>query len=175
MSQKSNKPFYKKWWFWLIVGFVVIGSISTAGKSNDTDTSSNKTAKQEVTTKAKTSANSTTKAATNTATKAATEAVPTEYKNALKKAQQYNDTMYLSKKGLYDQLTSEYGEKFPAEAAQYAIDHVNADYDKNALKKAQQYQTTMSMSTAAIKDQLTSEYGEQFTSDQADYAISHLN
>nr|WP_241393892.1 Ltp family lipoprotein [Clostridium saccharobutylicum] len=80
----------------------------------------------------------------------------------------------MSKAGVYDQLTSEYGEKFPAEAAQYAIDNVKADWKKNALEKAKTYQKSMSMSRSAIKDQLTSEHGEKFTEDEAQYAISNL-
>ena len=32
--------------------------------------------------------------------------------------------MNMSKAGVYDQLTSEYGEKFTAEEAQYAIDNL---------------------------------------------------
>lgn len=47
--------------------------------------------------------------------------VPTEYKSALKKAKSYSDSMHMSKAGLYDQLTSEYGEKFTQEEADYAI------------------------------------------------------
>ena len=38
--------------------------------------------------------------------------VPTEHKSALKKAELYSDSMNMSKAGIYDQLTSEYGEKF---------------------------------------------------------------
>lgn len=100
--------------------------------------------------------------------------VPAEYRSALKKAQSYNDTMHMSKAGLYDQLTSEYGEKFSAEAAQYAVDNVNADWNANALAKARSYQETMSMSPEAIRDQLTSEYGEKFTQEEADYAVENL-
>ncbi len=100
--------------------------------------------------------------------------VPTEYKNALIKAQQYSDTMYMSKAGLYDQLTSEYGEQFSEEAAEYAIDNVQADWKANALEKAKQYEEQMSMSPSAIHDQLTSDYGEQFTEEEADYAIENL-
>ncbi|MBU5555640.1 Ltp family lipoprotein, partial [Enterococcus sp. S157_ASV_20] len=74
-----------------------------------------------------------------------------------------------------DRLTSEHGEKFSAEAAQYAVDNLNADYNENALAKAKSYQEDMSMSPDAIKDQLTSEYGEKFTQEEADYAIQHLN
>lgn len=101
--------------------------------------------------------------------------VPAEYKSALNKASSYANTMYMSKRGVYDQLVSEYGEKFSASAAQYAIDNVQADWNANALAKAKTYQDTMSMSPAAIHDQLTSEYGEKFTQSEADYAIQNLN
>ena len=83
--------------------------------------------------------------------------------------------MHMSKRGVYDQLVSEYGEKFSAAAAQYAIDNVKADWNANALAKAKTYQDTMNMSPAGIHDQLTSAYGEKFTQSEADYAIQHLN
>ena len=101
--------------------------------------------------------------------------VPAEYKSALTKAEQYSDLMHMSKAGIYDQLTSEYGEKFSAEAGQYAIDNIAADWNANALAKAKDYQDMMAMSPDAIRDQLTSEYGEKFTTAEADYAIAHLN
>ncbi|WP_298039233.1 Ltp family lipoprotein [uncultured Microbacterium sp.] len=102
-------------------------------------------------------------------------AIPAEYANALTKAEQYSDLMNMSKAGIYDQLTSQYGEKFSAEAGQYAIDTIDADWNANALAKAKDYQNLMSMSPDAIRDQLTSEYGEKFTASEADYAIAHLN
>ncbi len=98
-----------------------------------------------------------------------------EYQNALKKAESYSKLMHMSKQGIYDQLTSEYGEKFPADAAQYAIDNLNADYNANALEKAKTYSETMHMSKNAIYDQLVSEHGEQFTAEEAQYAIDNLN
>lgn len=101
--------------------------------------------------------------------------VPAEYKSALNKAASYANTMHMSKRGVYDQLVSEYGEKFSAAAAQYAIDNVKADWNANALAKAKTYQDTMNMSPAGIHDQLTSAYGEKFTQSEADYAIQHLN
>lgn len=100
--------------------------------------------------------------------------VPTEYKSALRKAENYSSTMKMSKAGIYDQLTSEYGEKFPPEAAQYAIDNMQADWNANALAKAKSYQESMAMSTEAIRDQLTSEHGEKFTPEEAEYAIQNL-
>lgn len=110
-----------------------------------------------------------------TAKSAESNSVPREYKSALKKAKSYSDTMHMSKAGIYDQLTSEYGEKFSAEAAQYAVDNLKADYNANALKKAKSYQDDQDMSPEGIRDQLTSEYGEKFTQEEADYAIEHLN
>lgn len=82
--------------------------------------------------------------------------------------------MHMSKAGIFNQLTSEYGEKFTEDEAQYAVDHVSADWNANALAKAKTYQDTMSMSPEAIRDQLTSEYGEKFTAEEAEYAVSHL-
>ncbi|MHC1683664.1 MAG: Ltp family lipoprotein [Clostridiaceae bacterium] len=98
----------------------------------------------------------------------------TEYTNALKKAETYAKTMHMSKRGVYDQLTSEYGEKFPADAAQYAVDNMQADWNANALEKAKTYQKSMSMSKSAIYDQLVSDAGEKFTASEAQYAIDHL-
>ena len=98
-----------------------------------------------------------------------------EYKAALNKADTYANFMHMSKKAVYDQLISPYGEKFNQEAAQYAIDNVKADWKKNALIKAKTYLKDMNMSPAAIRDQLVSPYGEKFTEEEADYAIQHLN
>ena len=100
--------------------------------------------------------------------------IPTEYKSALRKAKTYSDMMHMSKAALYDQLTSEYGEKFSAEAAQYAIDNLDVDYKANALEKAKDYQEMMAMSPSAIYDQLISEYGEKFTAEEAQHAIDNL-
>lgn len=105
----------------------------------------------------------------------ATPALSPECTSALTKAEAYSDMMHMSKAGIYHQLTSEYGEKFSAEAAQCAMDNLVADWNANALAKAKSYQETMAMSPEAIRDQLTSEYGEQFTPEEADYAVQNLN
>lgn len=154
-EQKSKKPFYKKWWFYLIVGFIVIGAIG--GGNSTTKDSGTVGTEQDVSKSEKPEEN-----------------VPAEYNSALKKAKTYSDIMSMSKVGIYDQLKSEYGEKFTAEAAQYAVDNVKADWKENALKKAKTYQETMSMSPSAIYDQLISEHGEKFTAEEAQYAIDNL-
>ena len=94
-----------------------------------------------------------------------------EEKNALKKAQSYSKTMHMSKKAIFNQLTSSV-EGFSKESAQYAIDNIDADWNKNALEKAKSYQETMSMSKKAIYNQLTSEV-EAFTESEAQYAIDN--
>ncbi len=100
--------------------------------------------------------------------------VSMEYKNALAKAETYSEYLNMSKQGIYDQLVSEYGEGFSEDAAQYAIDNLDADYKYNALKKAEVYQNELQMSKSAIYDQLISEYGEKFTEEEAQYAIDNL-
>lgn len=169
---KNKKALYKRPWFIVIVLFVIIG-IAVSGEENE---SSEKLANNGV--EATVQADNTEVQADNTEGQTDNtekpESIPTEYKNALKKAKIYSDTMHMSKAGIYNQLTSEYGEQFPAEAAQYAIDNVDADWKENALKKAKTYQDSMAMSTSAIYDQLISEYGEQFTPEEAQYAIDNL-
>lgn len=103
--------------------------------------------------------------------------VPTEYASALEAAEFYSEEMYQSKVGIYNLLTidSEYGNKYSLEAAQYAMDNVQADYKENALKSAKIYQDILPMSPEELREQLTSEFGNQFTAEEADYAIQNLN
>jgi len=100
--------------------------------------------------------------------------IPREYSAALNKAKTYAGLMHMSKASLYDQLTSEYGEHFPEDAARYAIDNVDANWKENALSKAYTYSDDMHMSKASVYDQLTSEYGEKFTAEEAQYAIDNV-
>lgn len=151
----EKKPVYKRVWFWILVVLVIfIGSAAVSG-GNDSSSSSSSLSS------AKSSSSSSSHVS---ATKVA----------ALKSAQTYSDTMHMSKQGIYDQLTSDAGDKFDDASAQYAVDHVKADWNKNALKAAESYQKDQNMSPEAIRDQLTSDAGDKFTQDQADYAVSHL-
>ena len=168
----QNKPLYKRVWFWLVAVlavFVIVGAFG--GDSDNTSNSSSKTEQNS----SNNSSSSSTAESSSAPESSSSENVSAEYRAALRKAQSYSDNMYMSKKGVYDQLTSEAGEQFPADAAQYAVDHVKADWNKNALEKAKSYQENMDMSVEAIRDQLTSEAGEQFTQEEADYAIQHLD
>lgn len=96
-------------------------------------------------------------------------------KNALKKAIMYATKSYMSKAKLYNQLTSEYGEKFPPEDAQWAIERLSdIDWKANALEKAKMYQSKQAMSAERIRDQLSSVYGEEFEPEEVEYAIENL-
>ena len=175
LKKKDMKPILR--YGLIALAWIVYLAIGFSGKSTNTDTNNTVSPGSQVTTQANENVeekndNITTTAAIETTTE---ESVPREYLSALTKAQIYSDTMYMSKKGIYDQLTSEYGEQFSKEAADYAMEHIQADWNENALQKARTYQDTMAMSPSAIHDQLTSPYGEQFTKEEADYAIAHLN
>lgn len=169
---KNKKPLYKRWWFDCLILVIVISIIG--GTQSSTRASKPAAGSS---TPASAAADTSSSAGQGTAPAASEPevTVPTEYASALKKAKSYSDLMHMSKAAIYDQLVSEYGERFPAEAAQYAVDNLNADYAQNALKKAESYSNTMHMSKNAIYDQLISEYGEQFTSEEAQYAIDHLD
>ena len=165
---KNKKPIYKRPWFIVIAFFIIIGAIGSAG-DDETNSVNNETAVQsnEIT------QNSNVEESVSTQEKVE-DNIPTEYKTALRKAKTYSDNMNMSKVGIYEQLTSEYGEKYKAEAAQYAIDNLQVDWKENALKKAKTYSSTMNMSKAGVYDQLISEYGEKFTEEEAQYAIDNL-
>ena len=68
----------------------------------------------------------------------------------------------------------EYGGQFTDEAAQYAIDNVDADWNANALGSAETYSDLMHMSKQGIFDQLTSQF-DQYTDEQAQYAIDTID
>ena len=102
------------------------------------------------------------------------EAVPFEYEQALKSAQNYVDTLHFSRQGLKQQLTSEYGSGFSEEAAEYALEHVDVDYKEEAVEAAQSYLDAMSFSREGLKQQLTSEYGSGFTEEEAEYALDQV-
>lgn len=83
--------------------------------------------------------------------------------------------MDMSEQGIFGQLTSEYVGQFSDEAAQYAIDNIDADWNAKAPGSAETYSAMLHMSKQGFFDQLASEFGGQFTVEQQDYAIANLN
>ena len=96
-----------------------------------------------------------------------------EYSVALGKAKSYNSLFHMSKKRMYSQLTSDF-DKFSNDAAQYAVDHLEADYKYNALFNAKNYRKLFNMSKSGLFNQLTS-FADGFTEEEAQYAIDHLD
>ncbi len=96
-----------------------------------------------------------------------------EYSAALGKTKSYNSLFHMSKKRMYSQLTSDF-DKFSNDAAQYAVDHLEADYKYNALFNAKNYRKLFNMSKSGLFNQLTS-FADGFTEEEAQYAIDHLD
>lgn len=181
---RYRKPLLQQRWFWLMV-ITVIGKFFISDNNNQTIapesippviTSSSTT--DLLTGDTLTTAPLTVNQSENISDNIEAEPediIPQEYISALNKANSYSKSMHMSKRRIYDQLSSEHGEKFSEEAAQYAVDYLEADWFANAIAKAKSYQSSMSMSPEAIRDQLTSDFGEKFTQEEADYAIENLN
>lgn len=174
-DRRPKKPFWRRWWFWLIVVLIVIGAAASTSGGSSTDGTTGASQTQSSQTQSSQTGGAGTSDGSTGQKKSEEPSVPADYRSALRQAETYANTMHMSKQGVYDQLTSEYGGQFSAKAAQYAIDNVKADWNANALAKAKTYQEDMAMSPEAIRDQLTSKDGEKFTADEANYAIEHLN
>jgi hypothetical protein len=95
-------------------------------------------------------------------------------RRALESAESYLSMSGFSKQGLYEQLSSSAGEGFTQAQAQYAVDHVDADWKKEAVESARSYLEMSPMSRAELIDQLSSSAGEGFTYEQALYAVNKV-
>jgi len=96
--------------------------------------------------------------------------------NAYRSAVSYLDFAAFSRAGLLGQLTSEYGEGYPPEDAEFAVARLEVeggvDWNAEAAESAQSYLEYSAFSRQGLLDQLTSEFGEQFTPEQAEYGVS---
>lgn len=94
---------------------------------------------------------------------------------ALSSAYFYARSEHMSKRAIYHQLISRYGDGFSKHAASYAVRHLHGiSWNRNALKSAHFYRHSEHMSNRAIYYQLISSYGDMFTHSQARYAVRHL-
>ena len=141
----------------LLVLFVAGGFASCVNGPSD---SSTKTTETQTETSTQTESTSDTEVQTEKATESETQTVktaetetqtvketdpqvPSEYISALKSAETYSEHMHMSKEGIRKQLTSEYGEQFSEEAANYATENLKADWNENALETAKTYSENM--------------------------------
>ena len=116
----------------------------------------------------------TTPSAEKQATPATNAELTPEKERAVKAAQRYLRLGGFSHAKLFEQLTSEHGEGLPVDAAEYAIDQVDADWNEQALIAAQKYKK-IDMSDSDIYRKLVGDkFGDGFTPEEAQYAIDHL-
>lgn len=179
--RKVKKPFYKKWWFWPIVGLVAVavtGGLSQGGEDS-ADEPDRPTAVADNTSSEKADAapeqeEAADKSESESSSSTAPD-VPVDHANALIQGKRYATRLNMSKQSIYEQLVSEHGAKFSPPAAQYAIDHMNdIDWNANALAQGKRYATRMNMSKRRIYDQLTAKEGGKFTAEEGQYAIDNL-
>ena len=99
----------------------------------------------------------------------------TAQKNAYKAGLNYLDTMPFSKQGLIDQLSSDYGDGYEKEDAEFAVNAIEkngeVDWVEQAKKAAEEYLDTMSFSKDGLIEQLESDYGDQYTHEEAVEAV----
>ena len=183
---KAKKPIYKRWWFWLLALALIIG-IGTGGSgksSGEEEAANQETAVAE--TNVEETANEEV-AVEETAAEEATAEETTinpqaswsrEQQNAYKAGLSYLEFMSFSRQGLIDQLSSEYGDQYPLEVAEFAVNAIEedglVDWDAECEEAAESYLSFMTFSKQELIDQLCSDYGDQFTREQAERAVEKV-
>lgn len=81
------------------------------------------------------------------------ENVSTEFKNARKKAESYEDTVHLSKAKLAEQLVT--FEKFTQEEADYAVKNIKVDFKKQSLFQKMVSRTNLLILKTSLKKKQT--------------------
>lgn len=155
----------------LVIGvtLVVLGSC-TAAVFNNADDSTAQTETTSASEKPKTDADKSKEQLYKEAGEPS-EKISKEYANAQGSAQSYSDMMSMSKDAIQTQLVD--FDKFPEDAAKYAVEHITVDWNKNALSSAKSYQENLNMSNDAIQQQLVD--FDKFTPEQAQYAVENLD
>ncbi|WP_307682233.1 Ltp family lipoprotein [Trueperella bonasi] len=134
-SPQPRQPWYKRWWaimlFVLAAGAAIFGIVMLASGSDDPEDMA--TSAEIVETLQPTRGGDDPIDDSSARGDEPTE-ITDEYEETMKDAESYLELFAFSKSELYDQLTSEYGEGLSHEAAQYAVDNVDVDWNEQALK-----------------------------------------
>lgn len=175
---KTKKPIYKRVWFivlCIIVLIAILGAIAGGGDDESADVNKNNA------TEAESMVEDTEEAIEDAAEVAEPDASdPTadysmEERNCYQAALNYLDFMGFSKKGLIEQLSSEYGDNYPQETAEKVVNDLDeaglVDWEKQAERSAQNYLDTMSFSKDELINQLCSDAGDQYTREEAEAAV----
>jgi hypothetical protein len=100
-----------------------------------------------------------------------TKPISAEQLNATESARDYLASQGFSRRGLIEQLTSDYGDGYEAKAATAAVDSLHVDWNAQAARSAKSYLASQSFSRRGLIEQLESNSGEGFTHDQAVYGV----
>jgi hypothetical protein len=100
----------------------------------------------------------------------------TEQQQAVQAARNYLSLgTGFSRAGLIQQLSSSAGSGFPRDAAIFAVDYLNIDWDEQAVESAKNYMSLgTGFSRAGLIQQLSSSAGSGFTHAQAVYAADQV-
>ncbi|MFX9003696.1 Ltp family lipoprotein [Acinetobacter baumannii] len=90
----------------------------------------------------------------------------------MRTAKSYLEYQAFSRKGLINQLSSDYGEGYSVNDATVAVDSLDVDWKEQAAKAAAQYLEQQGFSCKGLINQLASDYGEKFTLEQAKYGAA---
>lgn len=169
---KTKKPFYKRWWVWVIVVILLIGIFGPKDNTQSSTDDSQSTAQSQTTTTEPTDAESEDAQQTEqTAAPVEEPEAPADtmtmgQKNALGTALSYLDYTAFSRSGLIGQLEFE---GYSTEDATFAVDNCGADWNEQAALCAQNYLDYTSFSRQGLIDQLVF---EGFTQEQAEYGVT---
>ena len=94
--------------------------------------------------------------------------------NAIREAESYLEVSAFSKKGLIEQLSSQYGAGFSKADATFAVNNITVNWKAQAVKAAESYLEISGFSRQGLIEQLSSPYGGQFTKAEATYAVNKV-
>lgn len=161
---KVQRTSVAAWGCLAIVAFVVV-SAAIGGVFDDGSSSFYTTTQSNVT-----SGSSNAPGGTGTvAADPSTERLTPAQRNAVRSARSYLSMSGFSRKGLIQQLSSEYGEQFSVGDATVAVDYLSVDWNAQAARSAAAYLEMSGFSCQGLIDQLSSSYGEKYTVAQATY------
>lgn len=169
---KASRPWYKKKRWWLATAVVVMIVAAAAGSGGDASTDAPPAADDTSNSEPKTSEEP----------GAAKEDPPAEeepemtasQENAVGAAESYLDFAPFSKKGLIRQLSSDAGDGYPKADAEFAVSHIEVDWNEQAVKAAENYLDFTSFSRDGLIQQLSSDAGDGYTRAQAVYAVNKV-
>lgn len=95
----------------------------------------------------------------------------TAQRNAARSAQAYLNISGFSRRGLIDQLSSEYGDRYSVGDATAAVDSLTVNWNEQATRSALAYLKISGFSCQGLIEQLSSEHGDKYTAEQATFGV----